>query len=63
MIGRLLAQHSSVLPHFRSSPVLAEQSISAADNGTVACVALAEDLVRISLACDLFASVSKMQHR
>lgn len=38
----------------------ADQSIPAADNGTVACTASAKDLTRISLAGDQFASVSKI---
>jgi conjugal transfer pilus assembly protein TraK len=41
-------------------PAMADQSIPAADNGTVACVASAKDLTRISLAGDQFASVSKI---
>jgi conjugal transfer pilus assembly protein TraK len=43
-----------------ASPAMADQSIPAADNGTVACVASAKDLTRISLAGDQFASVSKI---
>ena len=43
-----------------ASPALADQSIPVADNGTVACVASAKDLTRISLAGDQFASVSKI---
>jgi conjugal transfer pilus assembly protein TraB len=39
---------------------MADQSIPAADNGTVACLASAKDLTRISLAGDQFASVSKI---
>jgi hypothetical protein len=39
---------------------MADQSIPAADNGTVACTASAKDLTRISLAGDQFASVSKI---
>lgn len=42
-----------------AAPALADQSIPAADNGTVACVASAKDLIRISLAGDQFASVSE----
>ena len=43
-----------------AAPAMADQSIPAADNGTVACVASAKDLTRISLAGDQFASVSKI---
>lgn len=43
-----------------ASPAMADQSIPAADNGTVACVASAKDLTRISLAGDQFASVSEV---
>ena len=43
-----------------ANPALADQSIPAADNGTVACTASAKDLTRISLAGDQFASVSKI---
>ena len=43
-----------------AAPAVADQSIPAADNGTVACVASAKDLTRISLAGDQFASVSKI---
>jgi conjugal transfer pilus assembly protein TraK len=43
-----------------AAPATADQSIPAADNGTVACVASAKDLTRISLAGDQFASVSKI---
>jgi len=43
-----------------ASPAMADQSIPAADNGTVACIASAKDLTRISLAGDQFASVSKI---
>lgn len=43
-----------------ASPALADQSVVAADNGTVQCVASAKDLTRISLAGDQFASVSKI---
>ncbi|AXU21678.1 conjugal transfer protein TraK (plasmid) [Novosphingobium sp. THN1] len=42
------------------SPALADQSVLAADNGTVGCIASARDLTRISLAGDQFASVSKI---
>lgn len=43
-----------------ASPALADQSVEAADNGTVQCTASAKDLTRISLAGDQFASVSKI---
>ncbi|MCW1384620.1 type-F conjugative transfer system secretin TraK [Novosphingobium sp. KCTC 2891] len=43
-----------------AAPAMADQSIPAADNGTVACIASAKDLTRISLAGDQFASVSKI---
>lgn len=43
-----------------AAPALADQSIPAADNGTVTCTASAKDLTRISLAGDQFASVSKI---
>lgn len=43
-----------------ASPALADQSVLAADNGTIDCVASAKDLTRISLAGDQFAAVSKI---
>lgn len=43
-----------------AGPALADQSLEAADNGTVHCVASAKDLTRIALAGDQFASVSKI---
>lgn len=43
-----------------ASPAVADQSVLAADNGTIGCVASAKDLTRISLAGDQFASVSKI---
>ena len=43
-----------------AAPAVADQSIPAADNGTVACIASAKDLTRISLVGDQFASVSKI---
>lgn len=43
-----------------ASPALADRTVLAADNGTVACVASAKDLTRISLEGDQFASVSKI---
>lgn len=43
-----------------AGPALADQNLVAADNGTIACVASAKDLTRISLAGDQFASVSKI---
>lgn len=43
-----------------AAPAVADQSIPAADNGTVTCVASAKDLTRISLAGDQFTSVSKI---
>lgn len=43
-----------------ASPAFADQSVMAADNGTVQCVASAKDLTRISLAGDQFAAVSKI---
>ena len=45
-----------------AAPAMADQSIPAADNGTVACIASAKDLTRISLAGDQFASVSKISN-
>ena len=41
-------------------PARADQSLIAADNGTIACVASAKDLTRFSLAGDQFAAVSKI---
>jgi len=43
-----------------ASPACADQTVLAADNGTVGCVASAKDLTRISLESDQFASVSKI---
>lgn len=43
-----------------ASPAHADQTILAADNGTVGCVASAKDLTRISLEGDQFASISKI---
>ncbi len=45
---------------FRSEPVLADQTIMAADSAQVDCHASARDLTRISLVADQFASVSKI---
>lgn len=44
-----------------AQPALADQTIIAADNGTVACEASLKDLTRIALKGDQFASVSKVQ--
>ena len=61
MIGRPLGAALICLGALSlASPALADQSIPVADNGTVACVASAKDLTRISLAGDQFASVSKI---
>ncbi|GGN55425.1 conjugal transfer protein TraK [Novosphingobium sp. PC22D] len=43
-----------------SAPALADQTVSVADNGTVQCDASKQDLTRISLKDDEFASVSKV---
>lgn len=43
-----------------ASPACADQTVLAADNGSVGCVASAKDLTRISLESDQFASVSKI---
>jgi conjugal transfer pilus assembly protein TraK len=43
-----------------AAPARADQSLEAADNGTVHCTASARDLTRIALAGDQFASVSKI---
>ena len=61
MIGRPLGAALICLGALSlAGPALADQSIPAVDNGTVACVASAKDLTRISLAGDQFASVSKI---
>lgn len=43
-----------------AAPAFADQNLVAADSGTVACIASAKDLTRISLVDDGFASVSKI---
>jgi len=43
-----------------TTPAFADQNVMATDNGTVACLASAKDLTRISLKEDQFASVSKI---
>ena len=61
--GALRAHLSAVLSVgacLVANPALADQSVLAADNGTVGCIASAKDLTRISLAGDQFASVSKI---
>lgn len=50
----------SITTGFAANPALADQSVLAADNATVGCVASAKDLTRISLAGDQFAAVSKI---
>lgn len=57
---RLANGATSLASLLLSSPALADQTVLAADNGTVGCVASAKDLTRISLEGDQFASVSKI---
>lgn len=57
---RLLVGATSLAYLHFSSPALGDQTILAADNGTVGCVASAKELTRISLEGDQFASVSKI---